>query len=174
MWPWAVSEQPCVRVKSVTSEVQLCVCVCVRVWMYHLAGQHFVEQNSICPPVYRASIWLICDDLWRKGENKVPEFSLNSNNPAFEKKDIIHCRKTRGIFGQLINQSDKHIWKARRCIWWGPLVLGWVRRDWGFSSVWSCLWRHVKDVWNESSYTYTANAHLISMSIWTTVIVISS
>ena len=46
----------------------VCVCVCVCVCNTHLSCQHFVEQNSICPPVHRASIWLICNDLWEEGE----------------------------------------------------------------------------------------------------------
>lgn len=78
-WVWAVWATLCLcKVVGIICSRQLpkkyCVCLCV--YTTHLSCQHFVKQNSICPPVYRASIWLICNDLWRKEKKKLRSSAL--------------------------------------------------------------------------------------------------
>lgn len=77
----AICEQPClckvitpfvasnyIRRHRLSRSVWMHVCVCVCVNTTHLSSKHFVEQHSVCPPVYGPSIWLICNDLCGKKE----------------------------------------------------------------------------------------------------------
>lgn len=81
----AICEQPCMwSYHTIWSrklhKKALCesasVFVCVHVNTTHLSRKHFVEQHSICPPVYRPSVWLICNDLCGKKKKFINSLKL--------------------------------------------------------------------------------------------------